>query len=370
MPAAMDNQVQIPRISTGLNMSDWMRFRFRFKIRTNSSILQLIDEFKILVIFYAPSCLTEVGEVVSHNRKLSSQSRWSETSEGHAFVKEMFAYVKSLDPTRPVGFASNRMNSNPSQDATAYSDFVMMNQYWGGWAGPKQGLSGALDAIHVAWPDKTVIISEFGFEPNWNRLWGPATSTLNHDEYYFVPDGTAPDSELADEQRRLLIHDQMAVFRTKPFIAGAVFWTYQDYRTRSGFVMGVMDPERNKRPSWDVLREEFSPALFDSFALSPVVDGHRTMTITLHTRGPIDMDMPVYTLRGYTLQWALTSTEGSTEFFEGEASLPTLSPASQWSGEFTLEVPAMDYIVTVSIIRPTGFSVIECSINENGEQIP
>jgi beta-glucuronidase len=351
-------------------MSDWMRFRFRFKIRTNSSILQLIDEFKILVIFYAPSCLTEVGEVVSHNRKLSSQSRWSETSEGHAFVKEMFAYVKSLDPTRPVGFASNRMNSNPSQDATAYSDFVMMNQYWGGWVGPKQGLSGALDAIHVAWPDKTVIISEFGFEPNWNRLWGPATSTLNHDEYYFVPDGTAPDSELADEQRRLLIHDQMAVFRTKPFIAGAVFWTYQDYRTRSGFVMGVMDPERNKRPSWDVLREEFSPALFDSFALSPVVDGHRTMTITLHTRGPIDMDMPVYTLRGYTLQWALTSTEGSTEFFEGEASLPTLSPASQWSGEFTLEVPAMDYIVTVSIIRPTGFSVIECSINENGEQIP
>jgi beta-glucuronidase len=294
----------------------------------------------------------------------------SETSEGHAFVKEMFAYVKSLDPTRPVGFASNRLNSNPSQDATAYSDFVMMNQYWGGWAGPKQGLSGALDAIHAAWPEKTVFISEFGFEPNWNRLWGPATSTLSPDEYYFIPDGTPSDSDLADEQRRLLIHDQMAVFRTKSFIVGAVFWTYQDYRTRSGFVMGVMDAERNKRPSWDVLREEFSPALFDSLALSPEVDGHRTISIILHTRGTIDMDMPVYTLRGYTLQWAVTSPEGSTKYSEGDASLPTLSPTSEWSGEFTFEVPALDYIVTVSIIRPTGFNVIECSINEKGEQIP
>ncbi|HEX9972593.1 MAG TPA: glycoside hydrolase family 2 TIM barrel-domain containing protein, partial [bacterium] len=147
----------------------------------------------------------------------------SETPEGHAFVKQMIDYVKSLDPTRPVGFASNRLNSNPGLDATAFSDFVMMNQYWGGWAGPKQGLPGALDAIHAIWPGKTVIISEFGFEPNWNRLWGPATSTLNYDDYYFIPDGTLPDSDLADEQRQLLIHDQMGVFRAKPFIAGAIF---------------------------------------------------------------------------------------------------------------------------------------------------
>ncbi len=294
----------------------------------------------------------------------------SETPEGHTFVKEMLAYVKTLDPTRPVGFASNRLNSNPGQDATAYSDFVLMNQYWGGWAGPKQGLSGALDAIHAAWPDKTVIISEFGFEPNWNRLWGPATSILNPEEYYFIPDGTSPDSELADEQRRLLIHDQMAVFRTKPFISGAIFWTYQDYQTRSNFVMGVVDPERDKRPSWGVLREEFSPVLIDSLAISPVVDGQCTVTVTFHTRGPVDVDMPAYTLRGYTLHWAATSPDGSTKFSEGDVSLPTLAPAAQWLGDFLLTVPAEDYIVTLSIMRPTGFSVTEQSYDAQGEIIP
>jgi len=293
----------------------------------------------------------------------------SETPEGHAFVKQMIDYVKSLDPTRPVGFASNRLNSNPGLDATALSDFVMMNQYWGGWAGPKQGLPGALDAIHAIWPDKTVIISEFGFEPNWNRLWGPATSTLNYDDYYFIPDGIQPDSDLADAQRQLLIHDQMGVFRTKPFIAGAIFWTYQDYRTRSNFVMGIVDPERNKRPSWEVLREEFSPVLFDSLNILLGNNGRSMFTVTMHSRGPIDSDMPVYTLRGYYLHWVVTSQDGNIELSQGDVPLPTIAPASQWTDEISFDAPSTEYILTISIIRPTGYSVIERSLNTQGELI-
>ena len=103
---------------------------------------------------------------------------------------------------------------------------------------------------------------------------------------------------------------------------------------------------------------------------TPAVDGQRTATVALHTRGPIEVDMPVYTFRGYTLHWAVTSPDGSTKFSEGGVSLPMLAPASQWSGEILLTVPASDYIVTVSIIRPTGFNVTERSYNAQGEQIP
>ncbi|MBE0688448.1 MAG: hypothetical protein IH585_20840 [Anaerolineaceae bacterium] len=196
------------------------------------------------------------------------------------------------------------------------------------------------------------------------------TSTLNLKDYYFIPDGTPADSELADEQRRLLIHDQMEVFRSKSFIAGAIFWTYQDYRTRSLFVMGVVDPKRNKRPSWNVLREEFSPVVFDSLTVSPMADDQQTATILLHTRGPIGVDMPVYTLRGYTFHWEVTSTDRSTLFSQGDVLLPTLAPATEWTGKTQFEVPTTDYILTVSIIRPTGFTLIERSINAKGEQIP
>jgi beta-glucuronidase len=294
----------------------------------------------------------------------------SDTSSGTAFVEDMVNYVKVLDPTRPVGFASNRLGSRTYFEATTFSDFVLMNQYFGSWAGPKQGLSPALDRIHQTWPDKVVIISEYGFEPHWNSHWGPPTSTLKSDEYYFILDGTPSDSEAADVIRRQLITEQMDIFRSKPYVAGAIFWTYQDYRTRSNFIMGLVDYDRNKRSSWALLRDEYSPALIDSLTLSPAVDGKLTATVAFHTRGSVEVDMPAYTLRRYTLHWAVTSSDGSTKFSDGDVSLPTLAPASQWSGDILLTVPTEDYLITVSIIRPTGFSVTESSYDAHGELIP
>ena len=44
-------------------------------------------------------------------------------------------------------------------------------------------------------------------------------------------------------------------------MTGAIFWTYQDYRTRSNFIMGLVVFNRNRRGSWEVLREEYVPAL-------------------------------------------------------------------------------------------------------------
>jgi len=359
----------------------------------NKFILDFADEHGILLIPEVPAWqLTQMQMYSEQMRELEKQqlremiaedfnhpSVWawsigneieSDTVSGSEFVEEMIAYVKSLDPTRPVGFASNRLGSQPWFDATALSDFVLMNQYFGTWVGPRQGLGPALDLIHKTWPDKTVIISEYGFEPHWNTLWGPPTSSLNADDYYFVPEDTPSDSEEADIVRRQLITEQMEIFRSKPFVAGAVFWTYQDYRTRSNFIMGLVDYERNRRGSWGILREEYSPALIDSLTFSPISDGKRRATVSLHTRGPIDVDMPAYTLRDYSLHWAVTSPDGTTTFSQGAIPLPMLVPASQWSGGFEVSIPSEEYIVTVNVIRPTGYSVIERSYSAAGELIP
>ncbi len=294
----------------------------------------------------------------------------SETGAGVDFVKEMVAYVKLLDPSRPVGFASNRLGSRPWFDATKESDFVLMNQYFGTWVGPKQGLGPALDVLHKTWPEKTVIISEYGFEPHWNDLWGPPTSSLNAEDYYFIPEGTPSDSEAADVVRRQLITEQLEIFRSKPFIAGAVFWTYQDYRTRSNFIMGLVDENRNKRGSWEILRKEYAPASIESFHFNAEENGHRVATILLHTRGPIDVDMPVYTLRGYSLHWQITSPDHTQLFSEGDVPLPTLAPASEWTGELQFAIPDEEYVMILSIMRPTGFSVMDYSYNSKGELIP
>ncbi|HSD85733.1 MAG TPA: glycosyl hydrolase 53 family protein, partial [Anaerolineae bacterium] len=347
-------------------------------------ILDYADRHGILLIPEVPAWqLTEQQLSSQHMRDLEKQQlsemiatdfnhpavwAWSvgnefasSSSAGHAFVKEMMAHVKTLDPTRPVGFASDKLKSQPSADATALADFVLMNEYFGTWHGDKQDLGPALDRIHQAWPDKTVIISEFGFAPHWNAKWGPPTASLDPDKRYFIPVYTGADSAAADAVRQEVINDQMPVFRSKPFVAGAVFWDYQDYRTPADYKTGLVDANRNKRGSWEVLREQYAPAIIDAVMLSPVANTQITATVKLHTRGPVEVDLPAYTLRGYTLHWAVTSPDGATRFSEGDVPLPTLAPGSSWSGEIDLTIPPKDYTLTIALLRPTGFSVAEWS---------
>jgi beta-glucuronidase len=288
----------------------------------------------------------------------------SQTGSGRDFVKTMIDYVKSLDPTRPVGFASNNLGGSPATDATAYSDFVLMNQYFGTWAGPKAWLGGALDLVHKTWPNKTVIISEYGFEPHWNRFWGPPTDSLKSSESYFIPADQSPTSEAADEQRRQLIMDQVAVFRSKPYVAGAIFWTYQDYRSRTEFIMGVVDAQRNRRGSWYVLRELHAPILFESVTFS--TGDKRHADLTLRTRGPVETDIPAYTLRGYRLHWSARSPDGKQVFSQGDLSLPVLSPGTTWTGGIDWPAPGSSHILTLSIIRPTGYTVLERAYDPQG----
>jgi beta-glucuronidase len=290
----------------------------------------------------------------------------SQTPAGHAFVRDMIAYVKALDPTRPVGFASNLLNRRTGGDATALADFVLMNQYFGTWGGPRDRLGPALEAIHATWPAKPVIISEYGFEPRWEKLlqW----PLLRRSQYYRMSDDELRDAEASDIQRRRLISEQMAVLRTKPFVVGAIFWTYQDYRTPTHYQMGLVDAHRRRRGSWTVLREEYTPLSIDSVALSPAAASTQEAEVVLRTRGPVDSDMPVYTLREYRLHWLVMNREKQTLLAHGDLLLPTLEPGATWSTRIAWPMPTTAYILTLRIIRPTGFTVVERSYDAQGNR--
>jgi beta-glucuronidase len=278
----------------------------------------------------------------------------SDTVAGRAYVRDMIAYVKSLDPTRPVSFASyHLLVGRPWADATQYADFVMMNQYFGTWHGPKGALDMALETIHATWPEKPVIISEYGIAPDWQKVEGP--QVVEPDQYYFMREDQPASIEGIDTLRLNLIVEQMDVFRTKPFVAGAIFWDYAG-------LMGVVDERRQRRGSWRVLRDEYSPICIDALKFSSLSGAE----ITLRARGPVEADMPVYTLRGYSLRWAATSSDKKVVFSQGELLLPTLPPASAWSGEITWPAHPGEAILTVSVDRPSGFAVLERSFDSQG----
>jgi beta-glucuronidase len=345
----------------------------------DESVLEYCDRNGILLVPEIPAwqitAKQQLSEMIIAAYNHPSIWAWSVGNEfdshvqpGHNYVSELVALAKDLDPNRPVGFASYHLYNDQEDDATGLTDFVFMNEYCGSWAGPKEGLAEALDRIHELWPDKVVIISEYGLEAGWTTAWWIGDpSRLETDEYYYLEPGTDPYSQEVYDQRAQLIVEQMTVFRERPFVAGAIFWTYQDYRSYWDFHMGIVDAERSQAPIWEIIREQYSPVIIDSVIFSDGAGGEQKGTINIRSRGPVDVDMPAYTLRGYSLNSKLISPDGSEVFFEGGTLLPELAPGEIWSGEIIWELPDTEFLVVISISRPTGFSVWEGIYDQHGE---
>src|SRR5450432_1797366 len=142
----------------------------------------------------------------------------TETPGGIAYFRAVRDLIRQLDPTRFVSYADDHLpRLKRAEDSAANdADFLMMNQYFGSWHGPEAELSESLDRIGRMFPDKMVIISEFGLAGIF-----------------------AKDPEDADRMRVRIINEQMPELARRDWIAGAILWCYQDYKSRI-----------NQRPGW------------------------------------------------------------------------------------------------------------------------
>jgi beta-glucuronidase len=161
----------------------------------------------------------------SIGNELSSQPGPVQTAYIDAAVK----VAKELDPTRPVGLAVAAYPSSLCQAAQYKSlDVLGLNDYFGWYPGPsgqifdRTKLSGYLDAVRACYPDKAIMISEFGAEANRD---GPVEEKGT---WAFQQDW---------------INYQLGVFATKPWLSGAIYWALNEFWVRPGWDGG------NPRPS-------------------------------------------------------------------------------------------------------------------------
>lgn len=238
----------------------------------------------------------------------------SHKPEGQAWTKDMYAYVKSIDASRLVTFASmfvfRDIIQKPEDEASQYVDFVSANIYGDHLKNLKH--------IHALYPDKPVYISEFGLRT----------------------DGVKDEG---DRVRHL--QKAMQDFRQCDFLVGASVWTFNDYMSRfpgtnpNGYrPWGLISPERDLRGMYLTWQEEFAPA---TLAVK-VSDKQVAVTVTARN------DFPRYTLRNYTVQCG-----------GKPAKIDMLKPGE--SKTLTLEVApgAAD----VSLVKPGGFVVVKKSIH-------
>ncbi|HKQ53901.1 MAG TPA: glycoside hydrolase family 2 TIM barrel-domain containing protein, partial [Pyrinomonadaceae bacterium] len=266
-------------------------------------------------------------EMIEQNYNHPSVMGWSVCNEsetftagGRAYVRAMKELIDEIDPDRFVTFADDSLAGlkRAEDSASAFADFIMWNQYFGTWSGPAGLLPETAERVGRMFPDKMIVISEFGAAGMFAR-----------------------DKEKGDELRRRIMRDQMALFSKYDFIGGMIFWCYQDYKSHrnlrpgmdKGFVeMGVVDENRQRYPSFDLWKGLNAPARI-SLDWNPLTTytsptGFRA---TLERRRPDEI--PSYTLRGYRLSWEVLDYN-DRRVARGEQDVPEVGAAYTIEGKW------------------------------------
>ena len=270
------------------------------------------------VLALAKSMMQEMIEQAGNHPSIFAWSVCNEsatsTPGGRAYVKAMVDHVRALDPGRYVSYADDGLPwiTDASQNANQHTDFIMMNQYFGSWAGPAEGLAPALERVGRMFPDKMVVISEFGLAGLF-----------------------APDTQQADRMRVEIMESQLAEFAKHDFVAGAIFWCYQDYKshrnlwpglTTDWVEMGLVDENRQRLPSYAAWKERTSPARIGVVWTRGVFGPPTGFRATVERRPPTEL--PSHDLRGYRLEWEARDHDG-TLLASGSTDLPVIgSPAT------------------------------------------
>jgi beta-galactosidase/beta-glucuronidase len=278
---------------------------------------------------------------------VSNESDMS-TDEGRAYFKQVKALVTELDPSRFVTFADNDISygADPKKEAANDADFIMMNQYYGAWNGPEEGLVKMLEHAGSSFPDKMFIISEFGTP----GIFG--TNTVE-----------------ADKLRVHILQHQLDLFAKYDWIAGAIFWCYQDYKSHRnlwpghlvGYVdHGVVDEYRQRRPSFFAWEKRNSPAVLN--AKWKYVGWYQTGGFEVTTgRRPVS-ELPSYPLKGYKIHWEYRDGEGKL-LHQGDFALPDMEQPETLHAEWTTDPSVHHATLQLTLLNPRGESEAAKTLN-------
>jgi beta-glucuronidase len=281
--------------------------------------------------------LEQLREMIEQNRNHPSVVVWGLCNEiggqrppAYAFARRMYEEAKRLDPIRLCTYASNSLQQTPERDVAGLMDFVEWNEYYESWYGGNvEDVRRNLERIHRAFPDKAIVISEYGYC------------------------ACTPERPEGDDRRIDILREHTKAYREHDYVGGLIFFCYNDYRTHIGDkglgalkqrVHGVVDVYGRRKPSFEVLARESSPIESGTLTGPPAA-----MTAAIRTRAVL----PAYSLAGYVLRWIVRdSTDVPIE--QHETVLPRLAPGTELTVKMPIESAAPSR-VQIDVVRPTGF---------------
>ena len=250
----------------------------------------------------------QIGEMIVAHYNHPSIIAWgigNELSAQDSTIKDMLKDLKSritgLDSGRLINYVSNSFQSHPEQDGTVLGDFLMWNDYSGLWYNmsgnglTSEMLPETLLYFRKSVPGKPLVISEYGLcEPVFK---GGDPRRIEHFLY------------------------NTNVYDLDDWITAVIYFSLNDYRTHMGEegegrfrqrVHGIVDLYGNKKPSYEVVKERFSPV--------KQLQG-KLINNNYHVTGKNHDGLPSYTLHDYKVQ-----IYGENERMIGEEPIPELAP--------------------------------------------
>lgn len=138
----------------------------------------------------------------------------SDKPEGAAYVSKAIAYVHHLDPSRLATFASDKRERDISMGP---EDIISVNEYYGWYYGKLNDVGPMLDRMHAKYPDKPILVSEFGSEAvaHWDR----DTAKEGSKDYSYQYQVRFLDAHLK----------QIYAPQRRSYVAGGTIWVYSDF---------------------------------------------------------------------------------------------------------------------------------------------
>jgi len=282
--------------------------------------------------------LEQLREMIARDRNHPCIFAWGVANEvggqnpaAKKFVRTLYEEARRLDQHRLITYASNSLKRAVEADVAGEMDFIELNEYYETWYGQTaDSVRTNLEYIHRAFPNKPVVISEYGLCE------------------------CHPAHKGGDARRIEILETHTRIYREFDFVGGAIFFCYNDYRTHMGDkgrgrlkqrVHGVVDLYGQRKPSFAALRRESSP--IELLEATPEGAG---LAVHIRTRHRL----PAHTIEGYRLRWIVYAF-GDLPMEQHEMPLPRLAPGAEFRAMLEW-AEANARRVKVDVIRPTGFS--------------
>ena len=130
-------------------------------------------------------------------------------------VKELADLAKMLDPTRFTAQA-NEYTTEENCIINSYTDVIGYNLYYGWYYGNMFDLASRLDSIHKSYPDKPIILTEYGVDSN------PLIHSSNPQK-----------NDYSEEYQVEYVKNALSIIEKRKWLTGSYAWVMFDFGSAS-----------------------------------------------------------------------------------------------------------------------------------------